>query len=61
MSTNNNNPSPGETTTDGMGSLTGIIILIIFIALFVVLALPHIKNINSQGIQVNVPRTLMSR
>jgi len=58
MSTTIINPSPGETTTDGMGSLTGIIILIIFIALFVVLALPHIKNINSQGIQVNVPKNV---
>jgi hypothetical protein len=58
MSTTIINPPSGETTTDGMGYLTGIIVLIILVAIFLFLGLPYIKNMNNHGIQVNVPKNV---
>jgi hypothetical protein len=47
--------------TNGMGFLLGIIVLIIFLALFFVYALPYLRGLGgfgSGGVQVNIPKNV---
>jgi hypothetical protein len=47
-------PSKNSSTGSGMGFLLGAIVLIVFLALFFVYALPFIRGL-SGGVQVTVP------
>lgn len=63
MATTIINPAPNNNTSsgNGMGFLIGGIILIVFLVLLFVYALPYLKGlggIGSNGIQVNVPKSV---
>lgn len=60
MATTIVNPAPGNNSSDGngMGFLLGVIVLIVFVVLFFVYALPYIQGLSSGGIQVNVPKSV---
>jgi hypothetical protein len=60
MATTIVNPAPNNNSSDnnGMGFLVGAIVLIVFVVLFFVYALPYIRGLNSSGIQVNVPKSI---
>jgi hypothetical protein len=63
MATTIINPPANSSSSqsNGMGFLLGAIILIVFIAIFFVYALPFIRglgSIGSGGIQVNVPKNI---
>lgn len=60
MSTTVVNPTPNNNSShsDGMGLLVGVVVLIIFAVLFFVYALPYIRGLGSNGIQVNVPKSI---
>jgi len=50
-----------QTASNWVGLLFGAIVLIIFVALFFVYALPFLRSLNgigSAGIQVNVPKNI---
>jgi hypothetical protein len=58
MATTIVNPAPNNnsSTGSGMGFLLGAIVLIVFLALFFVYALPFIRGLSgSGGVQVTVP------
>jgi len=60
MATTIVNPAPNNNSSDnnGMGFLLGIIVLIVFVILFFVYALPYIRGLTSGGIQINVPESI---
>jgi hypothetical protein len=60
MATTIVNPAPNNNSSDnnGMGFLLGVIVLIVFVVLFFVYALPYIRGLNSGGVQVNVPKSI---
>lgn len=61
MATTIINPAPNNNSSDnnGMGFLLGIIVLIVFVILFFVYALPYVRGLTGSGrIQVNVPKSI---
>jgi len=61
MATTIVNPAPNNNSSDnnGMGFLLGVIVLIVFVVLFFVYALPYIRGLSgSGGIQINVPKNI---
>ena len=63
MATTIINPAPNSSSSNsnGMGFLLGAIVLVVFLTLFFVYALPFLRglgNIGSGGIQVNVPKNV---
>jgi hypothetical protein len=61
MATTIINPAPNANTSNGsgIGFLLGAIVLVVFIALFFIYALPFIRGLNgSGGIQVNLPKSV---
>lgn len=55
MATIVNNP-PSSSTDNGMGTLLGIILLIVVVALFIIYGLPYIANtMQSNSPQINIP------
>lgn len=60
MATTVVNPASNNTSDNsGMGFLLGVIILIVFVVLFFIYAIPYIRGLTgSSGIQVNVPKSI---
>jgi len=63
MATTIINPAPNSSSSEnnGMGFLLGAIVLVVFLALFFVYALPFLRGLGSiggGGIQVNVPKNV---
>jgi hypothetical protein len=60
MATTIVNPAPNNNSSgdNGMGFLLGVIVLIVFVVLFFVYALPYIRGLTNGGIQVNVPKSV---
>ena len=60
MATTIVNPAPNDNSSDnnGMGFLMGSIVLIVFLVLFFVYALPYIRGMSGGGVQVNVPKSI---
>jgi PDZ domain-containing secreted protein len=60
MATTIVNPAPNNNSSDnnGMGFLVGAIVLIVFVVLFFVYALPYIRGMSGGGVQVNVPKSI---
>ena len=59
MATTIVNPAPSNSSEgNGMSILIGAIVLIVFLALFFVYALPYIRGLSSSGLQVNVPKNI---
>ncbi|HCC42117.1 TPA: hypothetical protein DEP93_01455 [candidate division WWE3 bacterium] len=54
MTTVVNNPAP-EKESSGSGFFAGIVLLIIFLGVVLYFAIPAIRNMQNQPIQVNVP------
>ncbi len=50
-----NTPPTQRSNGNGMGFVIGIIILLLFGLLFFFYALPYLRQMTNQGIQVNVP------
>ena len=61
MATTIINPAPASNTSNnsGMGFLLGAIVLVVFVALLLVYALPFIRGLSGKGgIQVNLPKSV---
>ena len=61
MATTIINPAPSANTSNGsgIGFLLGAIVLVVFVALFFIYALPFIRGLSgSGGIQVNLPKSV---
>ena len=60
MATTIVNPAPNNNSSgdNGMGFLLGVIVLIVFVVLFFVYALPYIRGMSGGGVQVNVPKSI---
>lgn len=60
MATTIINPTPSnDTSGSGMGFLIGMIVLVVFVALFFIYALPYFRGLGGNGgISVNVPKDI---
>jgi hypothetical protein len=61
MATTIINPAPSDNSSNnnGMGFLIGVIVLVVFVALLLVYALPFIRGLSGKGgIQVNLPKSV---
>ena len=61
MATTIVNPAPSNNSSNnnGMGFLIGAIVLIVFVVLFFVYALPYIRGFSRSGeVQVNIPKSI---
>ncbi|KKS02714.1 MAG: hypothetical protein UU64_C0011G0037 [candidate division WWE3 bacterium GW2011_GWF2_41_45] len=54
MTTVVNNPAP-EKESSGSGFFAGVVLIIIFLGVVLYFAIPAIRNMQNQPIQVNVP------
>ena len=60
MATTIVNPAPSNSPSgnNGIGFLLGVVVLIIFVVLFFVYALPYIRGLTSGGVQFNIPESI---
>lgn len=58
MTTIINTPQPKEDSSGGMGTIIGLVVLVLFVFLFFVYGLPAIRQIKLGGTQINVPEEI---
>jgi hypothetical protein len=58
MATTVINPQPSNNSSNGMGFLAAVIILVIFGLLFFVYGIPFARSLMGNGVQVTVPKSI---
>lgn len=59
MTTTIINPAPNnDSANNGVGFLLGVVLLVVLGLLFFVYVFPYIRGMGSNGVQINVPKSI---